>query len=172
MENRQIVCACDPCALRFENVPGGRFKLIPRDAQALPDFRITDGEWEGLGLPINLAFLSYNTSYGKMLALYPSPAGAAEASLPSIAWEALTANNPALARMESDVEALLVNRVRTAREYYLAPIDTCFRLVGLIRMHWRGIHGGDTVWQQIDEFFARLRAESRTIDNTEERSCA
>lgn len=172
MANRQIVCACDPCALRFENVPGGRFKLIPRDAKAMPDFRITDGEWDGLGLPINLAFLFHSTPASKVLALFPSPAGATEALLPAIAWERLVENNPALARMEPDVEALLVNRVRTAREYYLAPIDACFRLVGLIRMHWRGLHGGDTVWQQIDEFFTRLRAEARAIDNTEERNCA
>ena len=35
--------------------------------------------------------------------------------------------------MEPDVEALLINRVGPAREYFLAPIDECYRLVGLIR---------------------------------------
>ena len=41
MATRRIVCSCDPCALRFENVVEGKFKLIPRDARPLPDFQMT-----------------------------------------------------------------------------------------------------------------------------------
>jgi hypothetical protein len=63
--------------------------------------------------------------------------------------------------MEPDVEALLVNRVETKREYYLAPIDVCFELIGLIRVHWRGLAGGEMVWAEIDKFFSRLQIESR-----------
>src|ERR1700719_580115 len=33
MSNGQIVCACDSCALRFQAVLDGRFKLIPRDVR-------------------------------------------------------------------------------------------------------------------------------------------
>jgi hypothetical protein len=46
MAKRQVVCACDPCALRFHDVVDGRFKLIPRDARALLGFRLTDAQWE------------------------------------------------------------------------------------------------------------------------------
>ena len=56
---RKIICACDACALRFENVVG-RWKLIPRDARVLSDFQMTDAEWETLALPINLAFFFYS----------------------------------------------------------------------------------------------------------------
>jgi hypothetical protein len=61
--------------------------------------------------------------------------------------------------MEPDVEAFLVNRLssRTGHEYYIAPIDECYRLVGIIRTHWRGLAGGAAVWQELDLFFARLR---------------
>src|ERR1041385_7815264 len=52
----KIVCACDPCALRFENVIG-RWKLIPRDVFRWTDFHMTDAQWAGLSLPIQLAFL-------------------------------------------------------------------------------------------------------------------
>jgi hypothetical protein len=69
-------------------------------------------------------------------------------------------NNVPLARIEPDVEALLVNRVETKREYYLAPIDVCFQLVGLIRVHWRGLSGGDLVWGEIEKFFSRLQMDS------------
>jgi hypothetical protein len=36
------------------------------------------------------------------------------------------------------------------------PIDDCFRLVGLIRMHWRGLTGGREVWLQLAQFFDEL----------------
>jgi hypothetical protein len=160
MSNGQIVCACDSCALRFQSVLDGRFKLIPREVHALPDLHLTDLEWESLALPINLAFFFYSTPENRMKAMYPSPAGATESLLPLKSWNSLVGNNVPLARMEPDVEALLVNRVETKREYYLAPIDVCFQLVGLIRVHWRGLAGGDLVWGEIEKFFSRLQMES------------
>ena len=94
------------------------------------------------------------------MALYPSPAGATESLLPLTAWESLIAANPMLCGMQHDVEALLVNRVEKTREYFLAPMDICFELVGLIRVHWRGLSGGEELWNEIDAFFARLKKNS------------
>ena len=67
-----------------------------------------------------------------------------------------------------DVEALLVDRVnRTgktdAAEYYIAPIDECFKLVGLIRATWKGLSGGAEVWDEIGHFFADLRERSEAV---------
>lgn len=163
MSSRQVVCACDGCALAFHGVDDGRFRAIPRDVRTLPGFRMTDAQWNGLALPINLAFFLYSTTAEKMVAMYPSPAGATESLLSLKAWETLTSENPVLARMEPDVEALLVNRVEQERNYYLAPIDVCYRLVGLIRMHWRGLSGGDAVWQEIEQFFDRLNQQARPV---------
>ena len=157
MATRRIVCSCDPCGLRFENVIDGKFKLIPRDAKPLPDFQMSDLEWESLSLPISLAFFFYDTPHKKMAAYYPSPAGATESLLPLTAWEALVVANPILSKMQADVETLLVNRVNDKREYFIAPIDVCFELVGLIRVHWRGFSGGEDVWREIDGFFSRLQ---------------
>jgi hypothetical protein len=152
---RKIACACDTCALRFENAVG-RWKLIPRDTLQLGDFHLSDEQWESFSLPINLAFFFHNTPAGKVIAFYPSPAGATESLLPLASWEALLADNPALAEMQPDVQALLVNRLHGAHEYYLAPIDVCFELVGLIRLNWRGLSGGEKVWHEIETFFAKL----------------
>lgn len=161
LKSRQVACSCDPCALLFQNAVGGKFKLIPREARALPDFQMTDAEWENLALPIDLAFFFYSTPQEKMTAMYPSPAGPTESLLTLTSWQALVKQNPSLQTMQRDVEALLVNRSQGAREYFLAPIDACYELVGTIRMHWRGLSGGDAVWQEIEKFFAKLRAESR-----------
>jgi hypothetical protein len=163
---RKIVCACDPCALRFENVIG-RWKLVPRDARRLPDFQITDPEWAALSLPIELAFFFSSSAAGKVIAMYPSPAGATESLLRLENWVTLASANPALAEMKTDVEALLANRLGGAREYFIVPIDAAFQLVGLIRMHWRGFSGGERVWEEINTFFSSVRQQCGAASDTQ-----
>jgi hypothetical protein len=48
-------------------------------------------------------------------------------------------------------------------EYYIAPIDECYKLVGLIRTNWRGLSGGTEVWIEIGRFFAELRSKSELV---------
>lgn len=167
MESRQVTCACDGCALRFEDVIGGRFKLIPRDPRELPGFVLDDTVWAGLAIPIDLAFFYRSSSADQVVAMYPSPAGATESQLPLSAWGALEEANPALTKMRPDVEALLVNRVGDNRVAFLAPMDTCFGLVGLIRLHWRGLSGGERVWEEITAFFDRIAAKAVPIRATD-----
>jgi hypothetical protein len=154
---RQVLCACDACALLFSARADTRYRRVPRRVRALPAFQLSDAQWDALLIPVGLAFFSHSSVEQRTVALYPSPAGATESLLPLETWTELAQDNPILAEMEPDVEALLVNRVRGRREYYLAPIDECYRLVGLIRMNWRGLSGGSAVWQEIDGFFAQLR---------------
>jgi hypothetical protein len=89
--------------------------------------------------------------------MYPSPAGATESLLPLENWRELVEANPPLSRMVPDVEALLVNRLGDAREYYVAPIDACYELAGIVRLHWRGLTGGEKVRQELEGFFGRMR---------------
>jgi len=167
---RRMLCACDACALLFAGRSDAKFKRVPRDVHRLEGFHMTGAEWDGLMIPINLAFFVRNTSTSRVTALYPSPAGATESLLTLDTWNSVVRANPVLEQLQSDVEALLVNRVGHARgaapaEYYIAPIDRCYKLVGLIRVHWRGLSGGGQVWQEIGGFFAKLRAESDVITN-------
>lgn len=156
---RQIVCSCEPCAILFSGHESVRFLRIPRRSRMLMDFQMTDLEWESLMLPINLAFFYQDSAAGKVLAMYPSPAGATESLLSLESWTEIVSKNPKLQRMEPDVEALLVNRMGAAKEYFLVPIDECYRLVGLIRTHWRGLSGGNEVWKQMREFFSQLKVK-------------
>ena len=160
LSSRRLVCTCDACALLFDNPAAGRFHRVPRRSRFLPDFRLTDAVWAELHLPIDLAFFIHSTPAGRVIALYPSPAGATESLVPLEAWQTLVQDNPVLRDPEPDVEALLVNRIGTKRECYLVGIDTCYHLVGLIRKHWRGLSGGNAVWDAIDRFFAALKERS------------
>ena len=164
---RKLLCACDACALLFSGPSGKKYKRVPRDIRLLEGFHLTDAEWDGLLIPINLAFFFQNSLDLRVSALYPSPAGATESLLPLQTWNWIVETNPVLRRVEPDVEALLVNRVGVSRgtppEYYVVPIDACYRLVGLIRTHWHGLSGGTEVWRQIGSFFTDLRAKAETI---------
>jgi hypothetical protein len=157
--SRQIVCACDPCAILFSNQGTTKYKRVPRDAKFLLDFRLTDAQWDGLMIPINIAFFFHSTPDAKVIALYPSPAGPTESLLALDSWDEIVEENAILKKMSPDVEALLVNRVRDAREYYLVPIDECYKLVGLIRANWRGLSGGTQVWEEIGRFFDELKGK-------------
>jgi hypothetical protein len=159
---RALVCVCTACALLFERPGsgGGNYILIPRRRLTLTAFQMTDEQWDDLQIPVNMAFIFQNAAAGHAVACYPGPAGATESLLTLDRWSALVGANPSLDDMAPDVEALLINRVRDAREYFLVPIDTCYALVGLIRASWRGLSGGTEAWRAIAEYFATLRATS------------
>ena len=157
---RQLLCSCDSCAILFSSTGQMTYRRVPRDSYILQDFRLTDAQWDSLLIPINIAFFLESSEAGRVVALYPSPAGATESLLPLEAWEELIVENPVLHELEPDVEALLVNRLEARREYYRVPIDECYRLVGLIRANWRGLSGGQEVWREVAQFFTRLGQRS------------
>jgi hypothetical protein len=161
---RKLVCACDACAILFSGDSDLKFKRVPRDVRLLSDFRMSDGQWDSLMIPIEMAFLYYSTPHMKVVAYYPSPAGATESLLALDTWNDVVQENPALQHMQADVEALLVNRIGAGRgvapEFYMVPIDECYRLVGLIRMHWRGLSGGTEVWREVGTYFAGLKRKA------------
>lgn len=157
---RRLVCACGACAVLFSGQAGGKFRRVPARVEFLPDFRLTDVEWEEMHLPINLAFFLHSSPTDRVVAFYPSPAGATESLVEVDAWQALAEANPVLRELEPDVEALLVNCIRETRDCYRVGVDECYKLVGLIRTHWRGLSGGTAVWEEIGRFFAGLKERS------------
>jgi hypothetical protein len=165
VSTREIICVCRPCSILFDRAAAseGKYRLIPDRRLFLEDFEMSDVQWESLRIPVDMAFFFYSTPAERVVAFYPSPMGPTESLLKLSAWEDLETHNPVLKGMERDVEALLVNRVRGAREHFLVPIAECYSLVGLIRMRWRGLSGGREVWEEIGQFFEALRWRSKSV---------
>ena len=162
---RELSCVCRPCSLLFDSevASEGRYKIVRDRLLYLEDFEMSEARWEGLRIPVDMAFFFYSTPAGKVVAYYPSPMGPTESLLELETWEQLERDNPLLNGMERDVEALLVNRTRGAAEHYLVPIDECYKLVGVIRTRWRGFSGGREVWDEIARFFEGLRARTANV---------
>ena len=164
---RKLVCVCEACAILFSSQASSRFRRVPRRIRFLPGFQISDAQWEGLMIPIELAFFFKSESTGKVSAFYPGPAGAIESLLSLETWTDIEDENPALRELQPEVEALIANRVGanrgTAAQYYIAPIDECYKLVGLIRLHWHGLSGGTEVWREVGNFFASLKERTETV---------
>ena len=158
--NRRLICACGACSILFEENGTTRYRRVPRDVRLLTDLEIDDTFWNALSIPIGLVFFFRSSASGDVLALYPSPAGPAETKIDEELWAELTALHPALASLRDDVEALLVNRIQTAREYFIVPIDECYELTGLVRQCWRGFSGGEEAWERIGGFFQGLRSRA------------
>jgi|SRR5581483_8968888 len=189
LSKHALICVCRPCSILFGDpgAGGGKYRLVPSRYLLLQDFHMTDEQWESLMIPVNMVYI-FNTgeraqesllqtspsqSQKRVMAFYPSPAGAMESMLSLEGWDELISDNPILNDLEPDVEALLINRVQNKgdgeyyREHYIVPIDTCYELVGLIRLKWKGLSGGEEVWKAIAEFFAGLRAKATIVGDTD-----
>ena len=158
---RQALCSCDACAILFSDQSGPRFRRIPRDIRTLAAFALSDEQWATLNIPVDVAFFYKDSTAERTIAMYPSPAGATESTLTFDSWIEMERDNSGVAGMQPDVEALLVRRGRSSHEYYLVPIDECYRLVGLIRTRWRGLSGGSDVWSGVGQFFDDLKQRAR-----------
>lgn len=159
---RQLLCACRACQVLFDHdAAGGRhYRLVPDRCIRLDGLRLDDLAWRSLDLPVEMAFFLREGRTGRVSAIYPSPAGCTESELELAAWSEIEADNPSLAQMRPDVEALLVNRAGDARDAFVVGVDECYRLVALVRRHWRGLGGGDAVWQQLARYFEGLHAKA------------
>ena len=155
LEERRILCACEPCvAMRAGEGP---YRPTGSRLLWLEEFELPEDLWARLRIPIGLAFFMRSSSAGRVVGLYPSPAGATESELDLAAWEELAAANPVLAGLDEDVEGLIVNRTSEPPQYLLAPIDECYRLVGAVKASWEGISGGGAVERVVPGMLDELR---------------
>jgi hypothetical protein len=162
LSTRELLCACRACKTLFDRgaAGGGHFRLIGDRRLRLVDFELTDLAWERLRIPVDMAFFFHSSRDGRVMAFYPSPMGATESLLELETWRELTAANPVLEEMEPDVEALLVNRARGARQEWVVPLDDCYALVAVIRTRWKGFSGGQEVWEELRRYFEELDARA------------
>lgn len=163
LERRGLLCACQGCSLLFVDVGAdqGRYRTVPDRYLRITPFTLPPPAWAALQIPVGMAFVVGNTQLDRTVAFYPSPGGATESELPLDAWGDVVAANPGLEQVEPDVEAVLLRTAVHDQQCFVVPVDRCYELVGVLRMHWRGFDGGQEVRTHIDEFFTGVAARSR-----------
>ncbi|MBK3633750.1 hypothetical protein JHN52_12480 [Streptomyces sp. MBT97] len=165
-EARALVCACSPCALLMEQ-PGaaaGRFRTVPARYLTDPAHHLDESAWDALQIPVGVAFLFRNAALDRLVALYPSPAGATESELEPAAWAAVLDGSRLAALLEPDVEALLLRRTGGRFTCHLVPIDICYELVGRMRLSWQGFDGGAEARAALDAFFTDVSRRARPVE--------
>ena len=166
---RSLECACGPCAMLFDRpgAAGGSLRAVPRRYLVDPGHTFDEGAWERLQIPVGVAFLLQDTALDKLVAFYPSPAGATQSELDVSDRAALAARTPLAALAEPDVEALLLRRAEGRIACYLVPIDICYELVGRMRLHWQGFDGGARARAELEAFFATVAERARPVPGDE-----
>ena len=142
------------------NAENGKYKPLPQRYLQLEDFNMSDSLWSDFLIPVNMAFFVNSTAKQGTVAYYPAPTGATESKLKMEAWNNLVIVNPVLKDLTNDLEALLVNRLGDKGQYFIVPIDSCYKLIGMIRIAWKGIFGGKEVNDIIDKFFDELKEKA------------
>jgi hypothetical protein len=160
LDERRLLCACETCWSVRSGEP--QFRPAGVRTEWLDDFDLPDEAWASFGIPIGLAFFMRTGDPDRVVAFYPSPAGATESEINEDSWIRVREMNPALERLEPDSEALIVNRMGDPHQHAIAPIDDCYRLVGMIKSSWEGISGGTGPELAIAQFFAELRVKGFT----------
>jgi hypothetical protein len=165
LDTRGLVCTCRGCYLLFATEGARqRHRAVPERYLSFPEFRLGPGQWEDLEIPVGLAFFFHNSVQDRTIAFYPGPAGATESELPLAAWQSVVADNPQIAMVAADTEALMIRAPgpgRPVAEALLVPIDACYELVGQLRQLWRGFDGGQNAHEGIESWFAGVRDRSR-----------
>jgi hypothetical protein len=165
LDHRSLMCACRGCYLLFTSggAGGNRYRAVPDRYLAFPEFRLSSGQWDGLQIPVSVAFFFLNSTLDRVAAFYPSPAGATESLLSLDTWDEVVTANPELATLAPDVEAFLVRTEgagHSTAECFLVPIDACYELVGQLRRLWKGFDGGTEAHEALASFFATVRARA------------
>jgi hypothetical protein len=165
LDDRSLRCVCRPCHLLFNpsGAGGGRFRAVPERYLTDPEHRFTDDDWDLLQIPVTTAFFFVNSDLDRVVACYPSPAGATECLLDLDGWAQLERTRPLLSALAADVEAVYVTRGSAGPEAFLIPIDACYALVGDLRLRWRGLDGGEPVRRALTGFVDDLRGRSRSL---------
>ncbi|MGW1376334.1 DUF5947 family protein [Streptomyces sp. NPDC002446] len=161
LTRRALACACTPCALLFDRPGAGQFRTVPDRYLTDPGHTLDDAAWDLLQIPVGVAFFLRHTDLDRLVALYPSPAGATESELDPSTWQTVLDASRLAALLRPDVEALLLRRFEGRIECYLVPVDICYELVGRMRLLWHGFDGGAQARAALADFFTKVAGRAR-----------
>ncbi|ABW11922.1 conserved hypothetical protein [Parafrankia sp. EAN1pec] len=168
LDTRSILCSCPGCRLLFTRAGagGGRYRAVPTRYLFAAAFPTGAELLAAAGIPVGLAFFVIHD--GAVGAFYPSPGGATHCELPASTTAGGFGADLAAAvgwQLTPEVEGLLVHTTRDGQSGYLLPIDACYRLVGELRLHWRGFDGGTQARQRLADFLADARRRAGSPDS-------
>ncbi|OLZ11328.1 DUF5947 family protein [Sulfobacillus thermosulfidooxidans] len=158
LQTGQVVCACQHCALLFDAPGQSQYQSIPTRIISLGRAMLDMEFWDRISSPVHLVGIVKRRG-GQAEIFYPSPAGAVSGG--PISREFLTLPlQEALDTMSDEVEVLLFADLSGMTEGFLIPLDRFYELIGLLRLNWQGLSGGNDVSRRIRQFFDQLARQA------------
>ena len=163
-----LINVCRSCYLLFslEGAAQGKYKAVPQRRVYIPALAMTQAHWEGLQIPVGIAFFLRNTSRSCITGHYPGPEGTTVSLVRWETWDALEEANPILEKLVPDVETLMIYHppAHSCSEGGIVPIDVSNELMKCLKQQWRGLDGGGEAWRTIQRFVADIRTRSEIVD--------
>ncbi len=158
LQTGQVVCACQHCTLLFDASGQSQYQSIPTRIITLDRAMLGMEFWDAILSPVHLVGIVKRRG-GQAEIFYPSPAGAVSGG--PISREFLTLSvQKALNAMNDEVEVLLFADISGMTEGFLIPLDRFYELIGLLRLNWQGLSGGNDVSRCIRQFFDQLAQQT------------
>ena len=140
---RQLRCVCQSCAWLFPRSGSARYLRLRTRVRLVPGMRVDDATLRALEIPVRLAFVVPSRVHDSVFATYPNAHGATESVVPAAAWREVVRALPDGFAIEPDVEGLLIDHLGGRTDSYLASVDVCHAVVGLLRRHGAAASGGE-----------------------------
>jgi hypothetical protein len=130
---RRLACACAACACLFPSAGTARYLRVRTRVRRIPGMALDDAALRALDVPVRLAFVAPSRLHARIFATYPNAGGATESVVPDAAWAELVTVFPVLADVEPELEGLLIDHIGGRTDCFIATIDVCHRVIGLLR---------------------------------------
>ena len=143
LQSRRLVCAARPARCSSAASKSGLSPRAAATSSSCPTSASPTPQWESLLIPISLAFFFHSTPAERVRGRISQSGRGHRIALgiwkPGRRWSTRT---PCWPRCNPTSRPCWSIAWAAQRSYYRVPIDECYKLVGLIRVHWRGLSGG------------------------------
>jgi hypothetical protein len=158
--SQRLLCSCTLCAALFQQGGLRRYRRVPARVASLPPLRTAELDAScrvPFEAPWPVTFFSPLAWEQRVAVVRAGPERVLRSWLGLRAWQQLSAVNPLLEGLETEVEALLVYRTNDTCTCLRLPIDRCFQLIGLLRQCG---DSGTRILDILEIFVERLCAEA------------
>lgn len=131
--DRRLSCACPACATLFPSSADTKYRRVASRAERLEGVDLTEDDWQSLGIPVGLSYVTRSLVHDAVFAVHPNRGGATETRVSVAAWGGLVSKHPKLGRVAPELEGVLLSSIGRASFAAVLSVDLFHAFVGQLR---------------------------------------